>query len=163
MIQVFISHPTPFNNNQDSFLKLLKKELEERGLNPVNLGKNNWSFKSPMQPIKELMIHSKAVVVVGLERFHDYIGYAKQHSKYEVEYVHKFRSSSWIQIEAGMAYMVGIPILILKEKNIEKEGILDPNVSEFYVFEFDIEEQLTELSEELKAIIDNWSQHISTI
>jgi hypothetical protein len=126
----------------------------------MNLGKSNWSFRSPMQPIKQLMLVSKAAIIVGLERYHDYIGYSKQHSEAQEEYVHRYRSSSWIQIEAGMAYMLGLPLLILKERKIEKEGILDANVSEFYVFEFELEKQCGQLSVELDAIIQNWIDHI---
>ena len=58
-INVFISHPTPFNKNQENFLNLIELELKNHGLNPINLGKNNWNFKSPLKPIKKIMERSR--------------------------------------------------------------------------------------------------------
>ena len=70
MINVFISHPTPFNNCQTEFLLLVENMLTKHGLNGVNLGKNNWSYKSPLNPIKEIMSSCKAAIIIGLERYH---------------------------------------------------------------------------------------------
>lgn len=37
-INVFISHPTPYNKYQEQFLNLIEVELKNSGLNPTNLG-----------------------------------------------------------------------------------------------------------------------------
>lgn len=137
-INVFISHPTPYNKHQEIFLRLIESELKKHGLNPTNLGKNNWSFVSPLKPIKEIMDTCVAAIVIGLERHHSFIGYEKEFSKVSKELIHKYSSSPWIQIEAGMAYQAGLPILILKEDKVYGEGILDPQISDSFVFEFEL-------------------------
>jgi hypothetical protein len=162
MIDVFISHPSPFNTTQKDFLALIEESLNSHGLNPVNLGKNSWDFRSPLKPIKEIMSRCKAAIIIGLERDHCYIGYEKESSEDEKEYVHKFRSSSWIQIEAGMAYQTGLPLLILKEKKLYPDGILDPLNSDYFVFEFELEKIKETLSKELEEIILSWVNHIKT-
>lgn len=159
VINVFISHPTAYNKYQEAFLSLIELELKDHGLNPTNLGKNNWSYKSPLKPIKELMATCAAAIVIGLERHHSLIGYEKEFSKDSKELIHKFSSTPWIQIEAGMAYYAGIPLLILKENRVYAEGILDPQISDSYVFEFDLRKQTKKLSPELKNIILNWVTH----
>ena len=73
IINVFISHPTPYNKYQKGFLSLIDLELKKHGLNPMNLGKNNWSFKSPLKPIKEIMDTCVAAIVIGLERHHSFL------------------------------------------------------------------------------------------
>lgn len=138
MINVFISHPTPYNKYQEGFLSLIDFELKKHGLNPTNLGKNNWNFRSPLKPIKEIMDNCEAAIIIGLERHHSLIGYEKEFSKSSKELIHKYSSSPWIQIEAGMAYQAGLPILILKEEKVYAEGILDPQKSDSFVFEFDL-------------------------
>lgn len=138
MVNVFISHPTPYNKHQENFLSLLANLLQEHGLCPVNLGQNDWNFKSPLKPISEIMNTCKAAIIIGLERSHSYIGYEKEYSKNSKELIHKYTTSPWIQIEAGMAYHANLPLLILKEKKLFPEGILDPNIGEYYVFEFEI-------------------------
>lgn len=56
MIDIFISHPTPFNDDQKMFLNLLKRRLSNYGMNAVNLGINNWDYRKPLIPIKELRL-----------------------------------------------------------------------------------------------------------
>lgn len=160
-INVFISHPTPYNVYQEKFLGLLKENLRQHDLNPVNLGKNNWSYKSPLKPIRELMLTCKAAIIVGLERHHSFIGYEKEFAKDSKELIHKYSSTPWIQIEAGMAYQAELPLLILKEKKVFSEGILDPQISDYYVFEFEIKRLYKKLSPQLEEIIKSWVQDIN--
>jgi len=159
IINVFISHPTPYNKLQEGFLTLIDVELKKHGLNPTNLGKNNWSFISPLQPIKEIMDTCVAAIVIGLERYHSFIGYEKEFSKKSRELIHKYSSSPWIQIEAGMAYQAGLPILILKESKVYGEGILDPQISGYFVFEFELKKLQKKLSPELIEVIKSWVTH----
>jgi hypothetical protein len=160
IINVFISHPTPYNKDQEAFLSLVDLELKKHGLNPINFGKNNWDFRSPLKPIKEVMNTCVAAIVIGLERHHSYIGYEKESSKSSKEIIHKFSSSPWIQIEAGMAYQAGLPILILKEDKVYGEGILDPQISDSFVFEFELKKVTKRLSSQLQELILSWVTHL---
>jgi hypothetical protein len=159
VINVFISHPSPYNKAQHVFLSLIDVELKKHGLIPTNLGKNNWSFESPLKPIKRIMDTCVAAIVIGLERHHSYIGYEKEFSKDSKELCHKYTSSPWIQIEAGMAYQAGLPILILKESRVYSEGILDPQISDSFVFEFELKKMQKTLSPELLEIIGSWVKY----
>ena len=163
MINVFISHPTPYNKYQESFLSLIDFELKKHGLNPTNLGKNNWNFRSPLKPIKEIMDTCVAAIIIGLERHHILIGYEKEFSKNSKELIHKYSSSPWIQIEAGMAYQAGLPLLILKEDKVFAEGILDPQISDSFVFEFDLKKLQKKLSPELEQMISSWVNHFKAL
>lgn len=153
MTDIFISHPTPYNLKQEKFLLLLDETLSARGLNPVNLGRQNWNNKSPMQPISEMMKSCKAAIIIGMERYHSYIGYEKGN----IEHIHSYMTSPWIHIEAGMAYQASLPLLILKEKKILREGIFDPNISEYYVYEFEIEKMQKKISNDLENMISTWN------
>ena len=102
-----------------------------------------------------------AAIIIGLERHHSLIGYEKEFSKDSKEIIHKFSSSPWIQIEAGMAYQAGLPLLILKEKKIFGEGILDPQVSDSFVFEFELQQLQKKLSPNLQQLILSWVNHIN--
>lgn len=163
IINVFISHPTPYNKYQKQFLNLIEIELKNNGLNPTNLGKNNWSFKSPMKPIKDIMDTCVAAIIIGLERHHSFIGYEKEFSKDSKELIHKYSSSPWIQIEAGMAFQANLPLLILKEDKVYAEGILDPQISDSFIFEFELQKMQKKLSPELTEIILSWVKHIKEL
>lgn len=161
IVNIFISHPTPYNKYQENFLLLIELELKKHGLNPTNLGKNNWNFRSPLKPIKEIMDTCVAAIVIGLERHHSLIGYEKEFSKNSKEIIHRYSSSPWIQIEAGMAYQANLPILILKEDKVHGEGILDPQISDSFVFEFELKKLQNKLSPELQELILSWVKYIN--
>ncbi|MDR3007202.1 MAG: hypothetical protein LBV59_04665 [Sphingobacterium sp.] len=161
MIDIFISHPTPFNDDQKMFLNLLKRRLSNYGMNAVNLGINNWDYRKPLIPIKELIIKCKGAILVGLVRHHSYIGYEKENSSEQIESVHKYTTSPWIHLEGGMAYQAGLPIIILKEDKVFAEGILDPNNSESYILSFKLNENIVKLSDEIEQIIKSWVERIN--
>lgn len=160
ILNVFISHPTPYNKYQEGFLSLIEFELKKHRLNPTNLGRNNWSFKSPLKPIKDIMDTCVAAIIIGLERHHSLIGYEKEFSKNSKELIHKYSSSPWIQIEAGMAFQADLPLLVLKDNKVYAEGILDPQISDSFIFEFDLKKQYKKLSPEIIEIINSWIKHI---
>ena len=163
MTDVFISHPTPCNKVQTSFLKLIDDKLEKHGLNGINLGKKNWNYKKPLLPIKGLISSCKGAIILGLERHHSLIGYEKEmalNQEDKLELIHKYSSSPWVHIEGGMAYQAGLPLLILKERKIYSEGIFDPNNSDSYIFEFDIEKNIKRLSTEMIKIMESWIEEL---
>lgn len=161
MIDVFISHPTPCSEQQIMFLGLLKTRLADHGLNAVNLGNNSWNFRKPLIPIKELILKCKGAILVGLERHHSYIGYDKEYTSQQTEITHKYTTSPWIHIEGGMAYQAGLPMIILKEDKVYPEGILDPNNSESYIFNFTLSNNTEKLSDEVEQIIESWVKMIT--
>lgn len=160
IINVFISHPSPYNKYQEKFLLLIEQELKSHSLNPINLGRKNYNYKSPLKPIKDIMDTCSGAIIIGLERHHSLIGYERESSKTEKELIHKYTSSPWIQIESGMAYQAGLPILILKEDKLHSEGILDPQISDSFVFEFELKKLQKELGTELKELILSWTKDI---
>ena len=58
-----------------------------------------------------------------------------------------------------MAYQAGLPILILKEDKVHGEGILDPQISDSFIFEFELKKITKKLSPELEEIIYSWVKH----
>ena len=61
-----------------------------------------------------------------------------------------------------MAYQAGLPLLILRESKLHPEGILDPNNSDYFVFDFVIEKQNKKLSNELEQFISSWIHNITS-
>ena len=55
-------------------------------------------------------------------------------------------TSPWSQIEPAMAYQIGLPVLILREKGVIDEGILERGVLGLYMPQFDLDEPVDEVS-----------------
>ncbi len=46
-------------------------------------------------------------------------------------------STAWPQIETAMAYQIGLPIVVWREKSVRAEGLFEPGVAGLYMPEFD--------------------------
>lgn len=56
-----------------------------------------------------------------------------------------------------MAFQLELPLLILKDRSILAEGILDQAVGEYLVFEFDLAAETDVLSAGIKETIRTWA------
>jgi hypothetical protein len=82
----------------------------------------------------------QGAVIVGMERTHALIGYDRPGSERQQESTHRRLATVWGHLEAGMAYQIGLPLLILREESLHIEGVLDPYVSGLRVFSFRLDE-----------------------
>jgi hypothetical protein len=113
-----------------------------------------------MRAIREAMLLCNGAVIVGLARRFAPVTVDRFNSPKKVVQNRVFTSTPWNHLEAGMAYQLDLPLLILKEKAILPEGILDQALSEYLVFEFDPKTQASGLSKELKETIAAWTREV---
>ena len=62
-------------------------------------------------------------------------------------------STPWNEVEVGMAAMIGIPILLVKDNSIE-DGIFDRIISESYIYTLSSDTDIKEL--EQNQIFTEW-------
>ena len=67
-------------------------------------------------------------------------------------------TSPYCQIEPAMAYQLGLPVLIFREKGVIAEGLLEKGVIGMYMPEFDLSKPIDEYirSNEWRDIIARW-------
>jgi len=167
--KIFLSYSKPFKQDQIDFLNDLKIYLESINLKPICLEQIHYSYKSPIEPIMEIIDDSKGTIVIPFERFHSYIGYNKEDSRESNEVINSFYPSVWTQIEAGITYSRKKPLLILKPNYILEEGIIDTKTNDYYdVFVIDCIKansryimQPFEYYDNLKHIINSWSINVN--
>jgi hypothetical protein len=161
-IPVFISAGKPHKEAQIIFLKKFEALLRRRGLKPLTLGRSSYNFKSPLNPVKELIDQCYGAIIIGFERTHCLIGYDKEGSKEQKEFIHRYLSTPWNQIEAGMAFQKELPLLIMKEKHLETYGILDPKLSGFFVIDLNLEIESKKFDKEFLSILESWVKAVKT-
>ncbi len=160
--RVFLSVGAPHLPEQEAFVGSLEPSLRSRGLTPWTLGRANFDFRSPMRAIREAMDACAGAVILGLgRRFHP-LGIDRYGSDKATEKNDFWCSTPWRHLEAGMAYQLGLPLLILKDKTILAEGILDQTVGEYLVFEFDLESECAGFSTELRETVAAWARAVLT-
>ncbi len=74
-------------------------------------------------------------------------------------------TSPYCQIEPAMAYQLGLPILILRERGVVAEGLLEKGVTGSYMPKFSLEDENMALfqSHEWNDVIGKWEGYVRAV
>ncbi len=123
--RVFVSTITPHTRIQENFLRDLRSLLARRGLDPVPLSTDEWDRRDPMRPVLEAVRACDACLCVGLERSHAYFLREREGGPKMREMTHGYFSSGWLNMEAGAAFALGKPVIVICQSHIMSDGIFD--------------------------------------
>ncbi len=165
---IFLSCPRPYLQRQKEFFEKLKEYLRGRGLEPRTLGVTDYDMDAPLTAIRRLMLESNGLITIAFRRTLIKKGVRRPNS--DVGESEDILSNQWLtspfcHIEPAMAYQMGLPILILREKGVIAEGILEKGVVGIYMPEFDLDDNLEEYfeSEEWSQIIRKWEGYVRSV
>jgi hypothetical protein len=138
---IFFSYPKPWSDDQDLFVKRVCSYLEQRGFGPRTLGVTDYDMDAPLHAVRRLMLESNGLVTIALRRTHVAAGTAQQRGAdgllEDVALVDQWLTTPWPHIEVAMAFQLGLPILVFRERGVLAEGILEPGVVGAYMPEID--------------------------
>lgn len=168
-ISVFLSYPQPYLKNQEYFIDQIREYLEERGFCTRTLGVTDYDTEAPLVAIRRLMLESNGLLTIAFRRAYVEKGTGKPNTdidnvkKYDIS--NKWLTSPYCQIEPAMAFQIGLPILIFREKGVIDDGILEKGVVGTYMPEFDLDKPITEYfkSAEWKQLIGKWEGMVRNV
>ena len=166
---VFLSYPKPCFGAQGAFINHIKKCLEERGFAPRTLGVTDYDMDAPLTAIRRLMLESNGLLTIAFRRTFVEKGTARLRTDIagleEVGIDGKWLTTPWAQIEPAMAYQLGLPVLILRERGVLDDGILERGIVGLYMPEFDLEQPLDAYfaSPEWNGIIGKWEFYVRSV
>lgn len=165
-INIFLSFPTPHLASQRAYLEKVESYVRSQGLNPCTLGMSNYDMDAPLAGIRRMMIGCCGLLAVAFKRsfaptLETRLG-ADLNGVAAAQLHEIWFTSPYSQIEPAMGYQLGLPILILREKGVLAEGVLERGVTGLYCPEFDCsaEEPFEKL--ESKAVLDQWTGRVRT-
>lgn len=165
---IFLSYPKPFLKKQEDFIEKVTRYLQEREMQPRTLGVTDYDMDAPLTAIRRLMLESNGLITIAFRRNLIKDGIGKPQSDIgEKEYnlSNKWLTSPYCQIEPSMAFQLGLPVLILREKDVIAEGILEKGVMGVYMPEFDLSGNLDNYfkSKEWIQIIQKWESCVRKV
>ncbi len=167
MISVFLSYPKPFNSKQEKFIENVEQYLQSRGFEPRTLGVTDYDMAEPLTAIRRLMLESNGLLTIAFRRIFIKKGTGKPNSdigEKEYDLSNKWMTSPYCQIEPAMAFQIGLPILILREKGVIADGILERGVTGTYLPEFDLEKKDSYFEQhEWQQIIGKWEGFVRKV
>lgn len=135
--KIFLSVGRTSTYEQEDFVREVEKYIENQGLIPQTLGRTYWSSLQPLRAVGELMRECCGTVVIALERIHIKSGIQRRGSLNQQPLQSINLTTVWNQIEAAMAYTLGHPLLVIVEKSVKDEGLLEQGY-DWYVNSIDL-------------------------
>jgi hypothetical protein len=128
--QVFVSIGTPRTPEQGQFKTALLEKLRTRDLLPRTVGRNHddtdSSHARPFDQICDLIGQSHGIVVVAYQKHfareyeHDVLSPENRRVFAEMKL-----ATAWNQVEAAIGYQAGIPMLLICEQGVHRDGVFD--------------------------------------
>ncbi len=165
-ISVFLSYPKPCFGAQKDFIAGVREHLDQRGFGPRTLGVTDYDLDAPLKAIRRLMLESNGLITVAFRRTFVEKGTARFRTDVEdlteASIDGTWLTTPWAHIEPAMAYQLGLPILILRERGVLDDGMLERGVAGLYMPEFDLEKPIADYfaSAEWSGIIGKWEGYV---
>lgn len=164
MIPVYLSHPTPHQSRQMVFLDKVKSVLESIGLKVIFLKSNSISAGETLNEIKNTITMAYGLIAVAYGRKRIESATVKYDTNLPGTVSDSLRNvkdtTVYIHIETAMAAAYGLPILIVREKGLLAEGVLEPCCFGSNGPEFDLDDCEYFSSDAWKKAIDQFSESV---
>lgn len=166
---VFLSYPKPHLKSQEAFIDMLGRYLSDRGLAARTLGVTDYDSDAPLTAIRRLMLESNGLIAVGFARSHHgnttVNPGADIKDRPERSNNDTWTTSIWSHVEPAMAYQLGLPILLLREKKVASDGMFERGVVGLYSPEFDLNQEISQFfeSNEWRQIIRQWETRVNLV
>jgi len=122
---IFLSVGRTATAEQDEFIHAVERLLTENGLRPRTVGRTDFSMGKPLKKILDVMKTCSGAVVIAFERFHFDRGVELKGGSNETIISDVSLPTVWNQVEAGMAYVLGQPLLAIAESHLRSEALLE--------------------------------------
>ncbi|MBP2250466.1 hypothetical protein J2754_000775 [Halarchaeum solikamskense] len=150
---VFVSKPNGLNDRQERFWEAIEATVEARNMNIRSIGYSDYSFKTPLQKVREVMKECDGAIILGFQQKRVKDGENRAGEPLDEQYL----PTPWNQLEAGMAYMLDHLMLIILETGVTDEGIFDAESSDRYILKTDCSVEWLE-SDEFLGPLNEWRE-----
>lgn len=158
-IPVFLSHPSRLNSVQQQFVNILIREIRTALLFPRTLPISEQYTETPLTNIRRMISSSYGLVALNLKQrkvnvIENNLGQPQSQTIWE--------GSPFAQIEPAMAYQFGLPLLLIREVDVEQNGIWAFGIGPFLLLEWDSTQPVGDFfrRNDWKEIFQNWISHV---
>ncbi|GDY00602.1 hypothetical protein LBMAG48_30050 [Phycisphaerae bacterium] len=141
-IPVFLSHPRPHNVQQSQLVDRIREYFRDRDMEPRTLGVSDYDTEVPLASIRRIMLECNGVLVLALRRYlvkSGEVHLAPSGKKSNIKKLaNTWLTSPWCQVEAGMGFQLGLPVLVFREQGVLADGVLEQGVMASYMPEVEL-------------------------
>ena len=167
-ISIFLSYPKPCFGSHKTLVERIFNQLVGRGCEPRTLGVTDYDMNAPLTAIRRLMLESNGLLTIAFRRTYVEKGTARLRTDINLKEESidgRWLTTPWAHIEPAMAYQLGLPVLILREKGVLADGILEHGTVGLYMPEFDLDQAVDDYvaAAEWKGIIGKWEGYVRAV
>jgi uncharacterized protein YjbI with pentapeptide repeats len=150
---IFFSMPGSLSKQAEVITKDYRDFLEARGYKVLYYEKDEYPEFGQFNKIRQSITNSSAMIAFGFKQINIKQGVLHPNTATEIEIQDKYMSTSWNDLEVGMGLMNKLPILLVKDKDINS-GVFDNKLSEAFVATITADYNSREL--EYNQTLNNW-------
>lgn len=160
-IPVFVSCPTHLNDRQQDCRNLVDEVLNDLQLEPRAVGRSDYPTDLPLREVLTLAKHCSGGIILGFEQVFIERGVAKRGTtpELEVQLADRPLPTAWNQIEAGILFGLGLPILVFRERGITG-GVFDEGVTDVFVHPMPNPEQTEDTKDAFSGVMLKWQSRV---
>lgn len=159
--RTFLSCGDTFTDQHKQFVAAIEAHMQKKGCEIFTVGKHNYSARQPVEFARDLVATCDSAIVIAFERYRIQDGLEYPGSSKQKEIHGRSEPTIWNQLEAALAYAHHLPILVMVDRKIERQGMLSKRF-EWNAFEVDIDPSLVQ-QEDFRQIVDDWLTRVDAV
>jgi hypothetical protein len=132
-LAVYVSKPGVLDAHQEKIANIVFGWLEVGGVRAVVLERGDYPTTGALGEIRRRMSGCAGAVVLGFGELSIAEALWRSGTSDEADFRGEVLPTPWCNIEAGMAAMISLPLLLIAEAEVNK-GVFDPSLVEHNVF-----------------------------
>lgn len=125
--------------------------------------RSSYDMDAPLAGIRRMMVGCCGLLCVAFRRSLAIQLNVRAGAPSEQSLSNVWLSSPYSQIEPAMAFQLGLPILILRERGVLAEGVLEPGVTGQYLPDFDCSDIEALGNSEWSQITNQWIGRVRAV
>lgn len=130
--KVFFSMPGSMSKGDELLTKEYKRVLEGLGYEVFYYTRDHYPKFGQLNQVRMNIESSDAMIAFGFKQINIKNGINRGNTNEEIKIYNSWMPTPWNEIEVGMGIMAGLPILLVKDSDINS-GVFDNNLSECFV------------------------------
>ena len=159
LIPVFVSMPSALSKSQGLAQRMILGELGHHGLESRTLGETDYPTNYPLREILTLAKHCSGGVILGFSQFHAQSGTWKRGTPYRSTTKSVVFPTPWNQLEAGILFALGVPLLVFREDGIAG-GVFDNGVTDLFVHPMPKPDAEYQERKALREVFAKWGSQV---
>ena len=163
-IPVFVSAPSADNLSpeQEESAIIINKLVNRYKLEWRALGRSDYPNDLPLKEVLRMVKHCSGGIILGFEQFRSTQGEFKPGSpNAKAASSAVLFPSPWNQLEAGILFSCGLPMMIFREPGISG-GVFDVGTSEVFIHQMPSATMESQARDDLDTVFQNWVARVRT-